>query len=60
MDVAVVGGGDSALEEVLYLSNIAKKVYLIHIRNSEPHQQPLKKLKAKKTLKYFIIQPLPR
>jgi thioredoxin reductase (NADPH) len=27
--VAVVGGGDSALVEVQYLSNIAKKVYLI-------------------------------
>ncbi|ACM92507.1 thioredoxin-disulfide reductase [Nautilia profundicola AmH] len=33
MDVAVIGGGDSALEEALYLSNIAKKVYLIHRRN---------------------------
>lgn len=28
-NVAVVGGGDSACEEALYLSNIAKKVYLI-------------------------------
>lgn len=27
--VAVVGGGDSACEEALYLSNIAKKVFLI-------------------------------
>lgn len=31
--VAVVGGGNSALEEALYLSKIAKKVYLIHRRN---------------------------
>ncbi|VFP85922.1 Thioredoxin reductase [Buchnera aphidicola (Cinara pseudotaxifoliae)] len=31
--VAVVGGGNSALEEVIYLSNIAKTVYLIHRRD---------------------------
>ncbi|WP_432416202.1 thioredoxin-disulfide reductase [Buchnera aphidicola] len=30
--VAVVGGGNSALEETIYLSNICKKVYLIHRR----------------------------
>lgn len=31
--VAVVGGGNSALEEALYLSRIVKKLYLIHRRN---------------------------
>ena len=31
--VAVVGGGNTALEDAIYLSNIAKKVYLIHRRN---------------------------
>ena len=31
---AVVGGGDVAVEDALFLSNICKKVYLIHRRDS--------------------------
>lgn len=41
--VAVVGGGDTACEEAIYLSNIAKKVYMIvrkdHLRASDVMQR---------------------
>ncbi len=37
--VAVVGGGDAAIEEALYLSQLAAQVYLIH-RRDELRAQP--------------------
>lgn len=46
--VAVVGGGNTALEDVLYLSNIADKVYLIHRRDTfNGEQKYLKEIETK-------------
>jgi len=40
-DVAVIGGGDTAVEEAIFLANICKTVYIIHRRDSfraSPHE----------------------
>jgi len=39
-DIAIIGGGDSALTGALYLSNVAKKLYLIH-RRDEFRAEPI-------------------
>jgi thioredoxin reductase (NADPH) len=42
-DVAVIGGGNSAVEEALYLANLAKSVTLVHRRDSLRAERILQK-----------------
>ncbi|CAN7313705.1 thioredoxin-disulfide reductase [Pararhizobium sp. LjRoot235] len=51
-DVIVVGGGNSAVEEALYLSNLAKTVTIIHRRDSFRSEKILQeRLFAKENIK---------
>ena len=47
-DVAVIGGGNSAVEEALYLSNLAKSVTIIHRRNDFRAERILRERLLKK------------
>ncbi|MFT7244382.1 MAG: thioredoxin reductase (NADPH) [Candidatus Azotimanducaceae bacterium] len=50
--VAVIGGGNTALEEALYLSNIAAEVTLVHRRNEFRGEKILRdKVMAKENIK---------
>ena len=54
-DVAVVGGGNSALEETIYLSNICNQVYLIHRRNTfRGDQKSIDEINKKANIKTIL------
>lgn len=54
-DVAVVGGGDTALEDALYLSNIANKVYLIHRRDQfRGNNKAIKQIQETKNIELVL------
>lgn len=54
-EVAVVGGGDSALEETLFLASICKKVYLIHRRDVFTASNELQtKVKALENVEFIL------
>ena len=53
--VAVVGGGNTALQDAIYLSNIAKKVYLIHRRDEfRAEDKYIQELKNKENVEIIL------
>lgn len=55
LDIFVVGGGDSALEEALYLTKFAKSVSIIHRRDEfRASQVVVDKVKANEKIKLFL------
>jgi len=54
-DVAVVGGGDTALEDALYLCDIVNKVYLIHRRDEfKGDSRHLDEIKTKDNIEIIL------
>ena len=53
-EVAVVGGGNTALEDALYLTDLAKKVYIIHRRDSFRADESTVELLKKKSNIEFV------
>ncbi len=53
-DVAVIGGGDTAVEDALYLANVANKVYVVHRRDELRAQMALQKA-AKQNAKIEFV-----
>ena len=53
-DVAVVGGGNTALEDALYLADLANKVYLIHRRDSfRGEETTVERLRQKENVEFL-------
>ncbi|MBQ6284924.1 MAG: thioredoxin-disulfide reductase [Bacilli bacterium] len=53
--VAVAGGGNSAIEDALYLSNLASKVYVIHRRDEfRAEDKLLNELKEKNNVEFIL------
>ncbi len=53
--VAVVGGGNTALEDALYLSEVAEKVYLIHRREGfRADETSVARLRAKGNVEFVL------
>ena len=61
-EVAVVGGGDVAVEDAIYLAGLCEKVYLIHRRNelraAMSLQETMKKLPNVEILWEYVVEEI--
>ena len=54
-NVAVIGGGNTAIEDAIYLSDLAEKVYLIHRREGfRADQKAIEILKSKENVEFIL------
>lgn len=54
-DVAVIGGGNTALQDAIYLSNLANKVYLVHRRDEFRGEHTyVEELKKKSNVEFVL------
>ncbi len=54
-NVAVIGGGNTAIEDAIYLSDLADKVYLIHRREGfRADQKAIEILKSKENVEFIL------
>ena len=54
-DVAVVGGGDTAIDDTRYLSDIANKVYLIHRKDTfTAEEKEVEEIKGKENIEFIL------
>ena len=59
LDVAVIGGGDAAIEEGLTLANVVRKVYVVHRRDRLRAQQILQERAFKTGKMEFLWNKVP-
>jgi thioredoxin reductase (NADPH) len=58
-EVAVIGGGDTALEEAIFLTRFVKKVYLIHRRNALRGTKLLQERAKAQEKIVFVLETVP-
>lgn len=59
-DVAVIGGGNTAFEDALFLANICRRVYIVHRRDAFRAEKILQEQVAKKDNIELVVNSVPK